>query len=374
MRETVGMNDVHQWVAPGRVNLIGDHLDYNGGPVLPIAIDRTLSLKARLRDDSAVRVWSTVGAREQREFDTGAAPGEVTGWAAYVAGVFWAVRELGHRVPGADLVLDGDLPLGAGLSSSAAVEALVASALNDLCELGLDRLSLARLCRRAENDFVAVPCGFMDQLAVLHGEADQAMLIDLAAEPPSIEPVAADWGAAGLSLIVIDTMTRHRLNDGQYAQRRDECAQASAVLGLDHLAAAGPDAIFKLDDEILKARTRHVITETARVRGAARAMRSGNWEQFGTMMTASHQSLRDDFAVSRIELDVAVEAALEAGAHGARMTGAGFGGSAIALVDSDQRAQLRDAVLARFDFHQFTAPTLFEVHPADGVQEVAITA
>lgn len=363
------MSDVRQWIAPGRVNLIGDHLDYNGGPVLPMAIDRRLLLKARRGADDTVRVWTTLGSNQHTEFSATAAPGDVTGWAAYVAGVFWALRDAGHQVHGADLVLDGDLPSGSGLSSSAAVEAVVGTALNDLYELGLSRIDLARACERAENEFVGVPCGLMDQLAVFHGEVGKAMFITMTNEPPTIDLIDADWTSAGLSLIVIDTTTRHRLSDGQYAQRRAECHQAAAVLGLEQLASAGPDAIFKLDDDVLKARTRHVITETARVRGAVRAMGSGNWKQFGSMMTASHESLRDDFAASRIELDVAVEAALEAGALGARMTGGGFGGSVIALIDTTLRAQLAEKVSARFAFHQFAAPSYFEAKTADGVHE-----
>ncbi|MEO6470862.1 MAG: galactokinase, partial [Aeromicrobium sp.] len=196
-----------------------------------------------------------------------------------------------------------------------------------------------------------------------------ALLID--SREPSFETVGAAWGEAGLSLVVIDTSTRHALGDGRYAERRAECVAAANILGLSHLADAGPDAVFKLDDDVLKARTRHVITETARVRGAVRAMRANNWTQFGTMLTASHTSLKDDFAVSRMELDIAVEAALEAGALGARMTGGGFGGSVIALIDSSLRASLADKVSARFSFHQFAAPTFFAVSPSVGTREVA---
>lgn len=365
------MNDVRQWSAPGRVNLIGEHLDYNGGPVLPIAIDRSLNLKARLREDNAVRVWTTLGGNQLTEFTTAVQPGDVTGWASYVAGVFWALAKDGHTVRGADLVIDGDLPSGAGLSSSAAVEAVVATSLNDLLDLGVQPLDLALLCHRAENDFAGAPTGIMDQLAVLNAKAGHALFIDSKAEPPTVEQVEAPWVAAGLSLVVIDTMTRHELTDGSYAERRDECRQAADILGLEHLAAAGPDAVFKLDDDVLKARTRHVITETARVRGAVRALRAQNWTQLGSMLTASHQSLKEDFAVSRMELDIAVEAALEAGALGARLTGAGFGGSVIALVDASLRASLADAVTARFAFHQFAAPAFFAVEASDGAREIS---
>lgn len=364
------MTDVRQWTAPGRVNLIGEHLDYNGGPVLPIAIGRGLRLKARLRDDDLVRVWTALDGNHAAEFRTTAEPGEVAGWAAYVAGVIWALAQDGHTVRGADLVIDGDLPSGAGLSSSAAVEGVVATALNDLLGLGIDRIDLALLCQRAENGFVGVPSGIMDQLAVLTGEAGKALLIDSQPERPTVELVEANWADAGLSLVVIDTMTRHDLGDGRYAERHEECRRAADVLGLEHLAAAGPDAVLKLEDSVLKARTRHVITETARVRGAVRALRTDNWTQFGSILTASHASLRDDFAVSRMELDIAVEAALEAGALGARMTGAGFGGSAIALIDTSKLSAFSERVNGRFSHHEFAAPTLFTVSSADGAGEL----
>lgn len=365
------MTDVRQWTAPGRVNLIGEHLDYNGGPVLPIAIDRGLLLKARLRDDDTVRVWTTLGGRQSAEFPVSVKPDEVSGWASYVAGVVWALADSGHALRGADLVIDSYLPSGAGLSSSAAVEGVVALALNDLLGLGLDRDELAAIGRRAENDFVGVPCGVMDQLAVMHGAPRTALLIDTAKEPATVEPVDADWESAGLALVVIATGA-HSLVDGQYEARLDECRQAAEALGLERLATAGPDAVLKLDDELLKARTRHVITETARVRGAVRALRSANWSQFGAMMTASHTSLRDDFGVSTMELDIAVEAALESGAVGARMTGAGFGGSVIALIDKAKVEALSERVTGRFAFHQFAVPEVFAVSAAAGAREALV--
>lgn len=365
------MSDIRQWTAPGRVNLLGEHLDYNGGPVLPMAIDRRLTLKARLRDDDAVRVWTTLGGRQADEFTVGVQPGEVTGWAATVAGVVWALGEAGHQLRGADLVIDGDLPSGAGLASSAATEAVVALALTDLHGFDLDRAELAHVCRHVENDFVGVPCGLMDQWAVLNGEAGHALFLNTSAEPTTAEPVSVAWADAGLALVVIDTTARHDLTDGRYAERVEECAGAAAALGLDRLAAAGPDAVLKLDDDVLKARTRHVITESARVRGAVRALRAGNWTQFGAMLTASHESLRADFAVSCIELDVAVEAALEAGALGARLTGAGFGGSAIALIDATLIEPLRERVEAKFSTLQLPVPNVFAVRPSAGAHEIS---
>ena len=349
------MTGVRQWMAPGCVNLLGGHLDDDGGPLLPIAIDRHLTLKARLRDDDAVRVWTTLGGRQTAEFTVATRPGDVTGWAECVAGTVSALVDAGHRLRGADLVIDGDLPATAGLSASSAVESVVVLALNGLLELGLDHQALAALVG-----------GTTEHLAILNGVEGQALFIDTSKEPVGVEPVDADWSSAGLSLVVI--AAGRDSADLRSAARSDECRKAADALGLDRLAAAGPDAVFKLDDDVLKARTRHVITETARARGAVRALRTGNWTQFGSMLTASHASMRDDFDVSRMELDIAVEAALESGALGARMTG--FGGSVIALIETAKLSALAERVTGRFSYHEFATPTLFPVAAAAGAREV----
>lgn len=362
-----GVPSVRRWQVPGRVNLVGEHLDYNGGPSLPFAIDRYLSVKVRPRPDDAVNAWS---AGRKASFTTSVAPGEVEGWAAYVAGAVWAFREAGHRVGGVDVVVesaaDSGLPAGAGLSSSAALTVGVVCALDDLAGTGLDATTRAVLGQRAENDFVGAPTGLMDQLAVAHGHAGRALLVEPLAEPPRVEPVDFDLSAAGLSLLVVDTRVDHSHAAGGYGQRREECERAAAELGLVRLADAGLDAVLKLEDETLTARLRHVITETARVKAAVRALRDGDWAQLGTILTASHESLRDDYEVSSAELDVAVEAALEAGALGARMTGGGFGGSAIALVPQSKAGPVRELVGQRFDALGWTTPTVFAVRSADG--------
>jgi len=342
-------------MAPGSVNLLGGQLGDNGGPELAIAIDRHLTLKARLRDDDAVRIWTTLGSRQAAEFTVAARPGEVAGWADPVAGVMAALTDAGHSLRGADLVIDGDLPAGTGLSSSAAVESVVALALNDLLGLGLDRETLA-----------AVVGGTTEHITALNGAAGQALFVDTSKEPASLETVDADWAGAGLSLVAI--ATAHDPAGDVRAARRGECRQAADALGLDRLAGAGPDAVLKLDDEVLKARTRHVITETARVRGAVRALRTGNWTQFGSMLTASHSSMRDDFGVSRMELDIAVEAALESGALGARMTGSG--GCVIALIDQSKLGPLAERVSGRFSHHEFTAPTFLTIAPDGSAREI----
>ena len=361
---------MRRWDVPGRVNLIGEHLDYNGGPVLPMAIDRTVTVKARARDDGAVNVWSDLPGAAKVTFAVTVQPGEVDGWAAYVAGTVWSLADRGHAIPGADLVIESRLPSGAGLSSSAATTCGVASALDDLFALGLDTDDVALVAQHAEAGFVGAPVGLMDQLAVLRGAADQAVLIDTAVTPHTTTPVALGWEADGLVLAVIATGAHHALANGEYAARRDECERAAAELGLEWLAQAGLDATVMLADETLKARTRHVLTETARVRGAVTALNRRAWPQLGTILTASHASLRDDFEVSCPELDVAVEAALEAGALGARMTGGGFGGSAIALVPPEKVQGLRERVEARYLAHQWARPEVFVVHAADGAHQV----
>jgi galactokinase len=364
------VTDVHQWDVPGRVNLIGEHLDYNGGPVLPLAIDRSLTVKARTRDDGVVNVWSDAPGASKTTFATTAQPGDVEGWAAYAAGTIWAMVEAGHRVSGVDLVIESRLPSGAGLSSSAALTCGIAAALNDLEGLGLDRTQLALLAQQSESGFVGAPVGLMDQLAVLHGRAGHGVLIDTSATPPTTQLVPLTWEEDGLVLAVIATGAHHALADGEYAARREECERAAEELGLEWLAEAGLDATVRLTDEILKARTRHVLTETARVRGAVNAVSRRAWTQLGTILTASHASLRDDFEVSCPELDVAVEAALEAGALGARMTGGGFGGSAIALVAPEKVQGLRERVEARYAGRDWSRPEVFVVHATDGAHLV----
>lgn len=364
------MTDVHRWDVPGRVNLIGEHLDYNGGPVLPMAINRHVTVKSRRRADRTVNVWTELPGSTKASFPVLVQPGDVTGWAAYAAGTVWSFAEAGHRLPGVDLVIESELGSGAGLSSSAAITCGIASALNHEHNLGLDLGELATLAQRAEADFVDVPVGRMDQLAVLYGRAGHAMLLEMADPSPTPEYLPTTWGDDGLELVVLATRTYHRLANSEYAVRREECERAAAELGLEHLALAGLDATVKLTDETLKARTRHVLTETARVRGAVTAIKRRSWPQLGTILTASHASLRDDFAVSCPELDISVDVALEVGALGARMTGGGFGGSAIALIEAGKVDRLREVLEARFLDRRWEKPDVFVVQAADGAHQV----
>jgi galactokinase len=361
------VDDVRRWRVPGRVNLIGEHLDHNGGAALPIAIDRSLLVKARLRTDGLVNVWSR---GERASFPAGTAPGDVSDWSAYAAGVVWALRDAGVAVGGADLVLESTLPVGAGLSSSAALTCGVALALDDLVGAGHSREELARIAQRAENDYVGTPTGLMDQYAVLFAQQGHAVHLDFGADPPTADPVPADWFDDGLVLAVINTGVHHELATGEYAERRSECAAIAEQLGLESLATIGLDGLLSLTDETAKARARHVLTESTRVRGAATALRRRDWTAFGAMLTSSHESLRDDFAVSCEELDVAVDAALASEALGARMTGGGFGGSAIALLAPEKVDRLRARVEAAFAARTWAAPDVFTVRPSPAAARV----
>jgi galactokinase len=360
------------WAAPGRVNLIGEHTDYNDGFVLPLAIDRWVLAAAGRRTDGRLRCWSLQRAAPAELPLTGIGPGRVDGWAAYPAGVAWALMQAGVPLGGADLLVDGDVPLGAGLSSSAALECAVAAALAELHGAGLDGRSLARLARRAEVEVVGMPCGIMDQMVAMLGRAGHALFLDT--RSLAVEQLPLRLDAAGLRLLVIDTNAPHRLVDGAYADRRADCEAASAALGVPALRDATVeqvDAAAAALGEPGARRARHVVTENARVLAAAELLRAGAADRLGPLLAASHASLRDDFEVSAPELDAAVEAATAAGALGARMTGAGFGGSALALVPAGRAGQVAAAVRGAFAAAGFTAPEVLEVQPVDGARRLA---
>jgi len=358
------------WSAPGRVNLIGEHTDYNDGFVLPFAIDARTTVAAAARDDGQLRLRSA----QQPTGDvavslTDLAPGRPEGWASYAAGVVWAFREAGHDVPGLDLLVDGRVPLGAGLSSSAALECAVALALDGLLDLDLGADRLAALAQRAENDFVGAPTGVMDQLASLHGRDGHVLLLDT--RTLAVEPIPFDAAGDGLTLVVIDTRVHHSLGDGSYGDRRSACERAVEALGVRALRDVPEEGLSErlapLDDE-LRRRAHHIVTENARVLAAVDALRSRDWHELGRLMTASHESLRDDYEVSCAELDAAVECALAQGAVGARMTGGGFGGSAIALVPTGQVGALTKAVTDDYATRAWERPTVFPVVPSSGAR------
>ena len=357
------------WSAPGRVNLIGEHTDYNDGFVLPFAIEARTFVAARVRSDGVLRMRSVQQHKGDVSIDlTDIEPGKPDGWGGYVAGVVWAAREAGREVGGMDLLVDGRVPLGSGLSSSHALECAVAMAMNELFELGLDTNGLGRLSYTAENDFVGAPTGMMDQLASLRCTAGHALFLDN--RTLEAEQVPLDTVAAGLRLLVLDTRVHHGNADGGYGNRRDACERAAGLLGITALrdidVAGLDDALDRLGDDELRRRVRHVVLENARVIETVSALRGADWSRVGALMAASHLSLRDDYEVSCDELDVSVEAATGAGAVGARMTGGGFGGSAIALVPVADVAAVRDAVTDAFRNRGWSDPGVFEVTPSAG--------
>ncbi|TNH31165.1 galactokinase, partial [Micromonospora orduensis] len=355
-----------RWAAPGRVNLIGEHTDYNDGFVLPFALPLRTVVAADRQDDERWTVWSELSG-ETITFgaDDVAEPGLVTGWGAYVAGVVWALRDAGHAVPGARLAIASDVPLGSGLSSSAALESAVLAALLDLGGLELPAERQPRLAQRAENVYVGAPTGIMDQSAVIRCRAGHALFLDCRDE--SVEHIPFDLDAAGLAVLVIDSRAPHRHADGEYAARRRSCEAGAKALGVPALRDVTVDqldtALARLDDEETRRRVRHVVTEDQRVLDTVALLRAGRVRDIGPLLTASHVSMRDDFEITVPEVDTAVEAALAAGALGARMTGGGFGGCVLALVESDRSDAVAAAVTAAYAEQGFTTPTTLTVLP-----------
>ena len=356
------------WSAPGRVNLIGEHTDYNDGLCLPIALPHRTFAAVRLRPDRRLRLRSLQSAEQyDLELDE-VRPGNPPGWGGYAAGVLWALEQAGQQVQGCDVLVDGQVPLGAGLSSSAALECSVAAAVSDLCGLDLladdtARSALAAICVNAENTVAQAPTGGMDQSAALRSQAGHALLLDC--RDGSIVQVPFDPAAHGLSLLVMDTRAEHALVDGQYAQRRRSCEEAAGQLGLHSLREVPfsdlDEALGRLPDALVRARARHVVTEIERVRRTVALLREGRPADVGPLLNASHVSMRDDFEISCDELDLAVGVATAHGAVGARMTGGGFGGSAIALLPADIVAEVSSAVIQAFADKGFGAPDCFTV-------------
>jgi galactokinase len=372
-RSRFGADPVGTWSAPGRVNLIGEHTDYNGGLVLPFAIDSRAAVAigpggaAGFRITSAQRHAEVItAAQDELRPDATAA----RGWQSYPLGVLWSLREAGHDIPPLDLALDSAVPSGAGLSSSAAVECAVGLAVSEFLNLDLSPEAIARAAQRGENDFVGVPCGLMDQMAAAATTAGHALYFDVGADV--VEQVPFDPEDQRLRALVINTRVHHTLADGEYAQRRAECETAARALGVEFLSQLGPvdldRALGRLTDETLRRRVRHVVTENERVRRVVRLLRDGRLAEVGPELSASHASLRDDFQVSCLELDVAADAAERAGALGARMVGGGFGGSVIALVPADRMPEVEDAVTAAAARHEIARPSMRTVRPADGAR------
>jgi galactokinase len=402
-RHVFGAEPEGVWSAPGRVNLIGEHTDYNDGLVLPIALPQRTDAACSPRADDLLRVWSvqTHELVEVQLADVG--PGRPEGWAAYLAGVLWALRDAGHQVRGLDVTVDSAVPVGTGLSSSAALECALGAAASDLFDLGLlsddaGRAALAAACVRAENEVAGAPTGGMDQSAALLCRADNALLLDCRSgateqvpfdlvgpgprthsgqlvDPGTggrtssdqlVDPGTGGGGtASGHVLLVTDTRAEHSLNDGQYGERRSACQRAAAELGVPSLREVDPrdldGTLARLSDDLLRRRTRHVVTEIERVRATVAALHAGDLAEVGQLFDTSHASLRDDYEVSCAELDVSVAAACGAGALGARMTGGGFGGSSIALLPAAAVDDAKRAITGAFAERGWREPSCFVV-------------
>ncbi|GAA3175100.1 galactokinase [Blastococcus jejuensis] len=358
------------WAAPGRVNVIGEHTDYNDGYVLPVALPHTTRAAVARRSDGRLAFASLQGDGDVVELAVAElAPGQPSGWAGYPAGVVDGLRD--RLAGGVSVLVDTDVPVGAGLSSSAALTCSVALALRDLVAPELTREDLVDLARRSENDFVGAPTGILDQSASLLCTAGHALFLDTRAK--RTEQVPLDMAAAGLELLVVDTGTSHTHADGGYGDRRRECEEAAARLGVPALRdVADVASLAALDDEVLLRRARHIVTENARVLQVVEILRgAGDPREIGPVLVAGHESLRDDFQISTVELDACVAAAVGAGAHGARMVGGGFGGSAVVLVDRDRAPAVADAVRERFDREGFAEPRTFDVVPSAGARRIA---
>lgn len=350
--------------APGRVNLIGEHIDYSEGFVLPFAIaDRTFAAIAR-NNDGLVRIASQ--QRKNRIFTIDIKdvhPGSAGEWEKYVLGVIWTMGV----TSGVDILVDGHVPSGAGLSSSAALECSVAVGLNTLFNLGKSLEDMARATQKAENDYVGMPCGIMDQSVSLMGREGSALLLDC--RDLTTESVPFDVASAGLELLIIDTQAHHALVDGGYAERRASCESVAAKFGIPSMRHLTMDVLDARKSEITETeyiRARHAVTEIQRVKDAVAALRTNDFVTLGHLINESHNSLRDDYTVSCVELDEAVDASRRAGALGARMVGGGFGGSAIALIKADQIESTKDAIRSAYAAKNFKAPRFFTSLPSAG--------
>jgi galactokinase len=345
--------------APGRINLIGEHTDYNGGFVLPCAVDRRVAVAVGRGGDE---LYST-------NFDEARPMSEDkdSSWADYPRGVAWAFGAAGSEIGNLRMVFAGDVPLRSGLSSSAAIEAATALALDTLFGLGTVRKDLAVLCQKAENEFVGVQSGIMDQYASLLCEEGAALLVDCRSLEAENVPLGLE--GANLTLLVCDTRVERGLADTGYNDRRAACERAAKALGVEQLRDARKEDLERLSGEELR-RARHIVSENARVLEAVGALRAEDFREFGRLMYASHTSMRDDFEISTPELDAFVELAKESGAPGARLTGAGFGGCAIALVRDGETDALTRKILRAFAARGFEKPTFYEFAPAAGAEVV----
>ena len=359
--------------APGRVNLIGEHIDYSDGFVLPFAVRDRAYVSVRKREDRKIRVASVQRSNDivTTSLDD-VKPGSQGDWENYPLGVIWALGSEGGIEKGIDLLIDGRVPLGAGLSSSAALECSVAVALNQLFSLDHDLENLARITQRAENEYVGVPCGIMDQSVSLMAHAGHALLLDC--RDLSKRYIPFDVAASGLELLIVDTQVHHALVDGGYAERRASCESAAIKLGVKKMRDLSMKELDTSRQTLTQTeyiRARHAVTEMDRVMQAVSALEGKDFTRLGHLLNESHRSLRDDYTVSCPELNAAVETANEAGALGARMVGGGFGGSAIALINADDSKRTIAAIEQRFASSKFTAPRFYTSLPSAGAEIIS---
>ncbi len=352
--------------APGRVNLIGEHIDYSEGGVLPFAINDCTEVAIARTNDTVIKIASVQRKSEVLSIAlSDISPALTDDWERYVLGVIWSLG----ITSGLEIIVDGKVPLGAGLSSSAALEASVATALNSLFSLGHDLPTLARLCQRAENVYVGMPCGIMDQSVSLMANKGSALLLDC--RDLTTRNIAFDVASHGLELLIIDTQAHHELVDGGYAERRASCDEVVAqfnIISMRHLTMAQLDSKKAEISPTQYIRARHAVTEIARVMDAVVALEKSDFAELGKLINASHASLRDDYTVSCPELDCAVDAAIAAGALGARMVGGGFGGSAIALVKAENVADTKIEIQRAFEKAGYKAPRFFTSLPSQGAR------
>jgi galactokinase len=355
-----------RYAAPGRINLMGEHTDYNLGFALPIALpertvvtylpDEATEITVRTdREDGDVRI----------SLDT--APGDAEGWAAYVAGVMWALRGAGHRILGGTMSIASDVEMGAGVASSAALECAVLGALATAAGLHIDRVEQARIAQRAENDYVGAPTGLMDQLAALCGEPRRALMIDF--RETTVRPVAFDPDASGVALLLINSRAPHRHAGGEYASRRASCERAAADLGVPSLREIQDRGVAALDavtDPVDARRARHILTDNQRVRDVVAAMHDSDFTAMGQILTASQTSMRDDFEITTDHIDLIADTAVRAGALGARMTGGGFGGCVIALVPVNSADEVGHGVRQALSAAGYNQPSIARTHAGAG--------
>ena len=354
------------YAAPGRINLIGEHTDYNLGFALPIALPQRTVVTFTPDRSEAITVGSDRAEGSERiPLDT--IPGGVSGWAAYVAGVIWALRQAGHPVPGGTMSITSDVEMGSGLSSSAALECAALGAIASVTGARIDAQQQAQLAQRAENDYVGAPTGLLDQLASLFGQSSTAQLIDF--RDLTVTPVPFDPDAHGVALLLIDSRARHRHAGGDYAARRASCERAAADLGTSSLREVqdrGPSAVTGVKDPVDARRARHVLTENRRVFDFVAALGNSDFAEAGRIFTASHASMRDDFEITTDHIDLIADTATRAGALGARMTGGGFGGCVIALVPADRAEMVGEAVRRAVCDGGFERPVITRTHAAAG--------